>query len=225
MLAAVCAWYREPVAALDRMVRSLVGAVDVLVCLDGAWVEFPDAAESSPLEEHGAIKEAARAIGLDVWIPPPRLFESQVEKRAELYRIGAETGASHLLVLDADEWIERVDVDRLRAMLADSDRLLGTVHMAGPDGRMGVRRRVFSAREGLTVETAHNGVCTLSGRYLAGDGAYVPLETPVDLTGVLELGHDRGALRSKARNDADHMYRMVRRANQSERWKRERAQR
>lgn len=227
-IAACLAFWRESPETLTRCVSSLVGVCEYLVALDGPWDLMPhDSISADPAEVNAIIKAASAGAG-----KPNRLkasvhftqerWESQVAKRAELMRLGAETGCQFLMVIDGDEWIEFAhehDVhDKLEA--SELDVALVTSHRIG----MGVKtiyrpmRRIYRASTGVTVQTAHNGYVTADGRWLHGDPAYVTLEEPLDLDGSLVIAHDLEA-RTGPRRRAQLDYRANRRKERSERWR------
>lgn len=221
-IAVALSWYDEPEASLTRCVESLADVADVLVAYDGAWAEFPDARGFSTAAQTDAVYKAAAAIGVEVqhWAEAEP-WPSQVAKRAALYEHAADV-SDWVLVIDADEWISEA-AGSLRAELALGKALVAEVGLRHHDGarrKPGPARRLFSAAEGLTVERAHNGVRTKTGKWLTGDHAYVTLEPPLQLSHVVTIEHSNGADRSRERQVADNVYRNARRAKKLEQWRR-----
>lgn len=216
-IVAALPWYDEPVAFLDRCVRSLAGVVDELVAVDGRWEHFAD---DEPVLSHWtqarAIASAADAIGLDhrVWMGPT-VWKSQVAKRAALMELASEAG-DWILVIDADEYIARSQPGFIRPALRETELDVARVMLTDVRRSMPLRmaRRIF--RRGTTVERAHNGY-NLAGKWLHGDLARVRLEEALDLSKWLEL-HDDGGSRDALRIEKKQDYRTARARHRLETW-------
>lgn len=227
-IVAACAWYEEPPAFLDRMVRSLEGHVDSLVALDGAWYGFPGEATSTR-EERDTIRVAASEAGIPTRIvTPPRTWASQVEKRQALFRLAIhEQAADWVLVVDGDVWIERCDDGALWRSLELTDldvALVALTQMNGgwPHSELGPQERppqrhLFRAHPKLTVDKAHNGV-HVGLRWLAGDPAFVKLEPALDLSRVVHFAHDNQN-RGTERDEKARAYRKTRMQEGLESWR------
>ena len=217
-IVAALPWYDEPVAFLDRCVRSLAGVADELVAVDGRWEHYSD---TEPVLSHWtqaqAIARAADAIALDhrVWMGP-NVWGSQVAKRAALMELASEAG-DWILVIDADEYIANSLPGHLRPALQETELDVGlvgftTLNGSRPPSRI---RRIF--RRGTTVKTAHNGY-NLGGRWLHGDSAHVRLEDAVDVSAYVSMHDDCGA-RDELRTEKKRDYRQARARHRLEAWR------
>lgn len=116
-LAGMLVWWNEPADLLYQCVESCAGFLDRIVALDGGYRLTPGAGVRSPEDERDAIKDAARAAGLDVKVlTPDGVWNGQVEKRNWLIRYAANI-SEFVMPVDAD-WLLRGDPDKLRAELA-----------------------------------------------------------------------------------------------------------
>lgn len=171
VIGALC-WFHEPAAALERLVRSLEGVVDELVCLDGPWQHFPHRHLRSPDDQAASLRETAAEIGLPLQLlGGDQLFDSQVAKRSLLYSTAAARG-DWLLVVDGDEEIGHHD-PALRQLLAATPLQVGSVPIrrVSSDPRRDLERsarRLFRTEHGLSVMETHNGIVTDDGLWLAG---------------------------------------------------------
>lgn len=226
-IVAACAWFEEPVDFLDRMVRSLAGHVDELVCLDGAWQGF-DGGASSGREERDTIRAAALETDLPVEVRVPgQAWESQIEKRAALFRLAiAECGADWVLVVDGDVHVAHCDDHALRQSLALTDRDVATVtvtqmNQAWPYSEMPTndvaQRHIYRGHPKLTVEMSHYGI-RIGNRWLNGDASHVTLEPALDLSRVVRFAHDNQN-RGHERNMKARKYRQSRRDRRLEMWR------
>lgn len=221
-IAALLAWYDEPIPMLTRCIRSLAGVADVLIAFDGRWSLFPGESETSSKMQYVAVMAAAEDADL-LLVTASRGWETQVEKRAALFAAARDVSADWALIMDADNYVERADAAALRAELERTER---DVLMAAVNGRShdrkrpygGAVRRLYRVLPGLTVARAHNGYVTGDGRWLLGDHAYVELEPAETLPAdVLTIGHD-DTLRDIDRNAARTTYRVARRQAREEVW-------
>lgn len=225
-IAAVLVWFDETTETLDRCITSLAGVADRIVALDGPWHPFPHETCASDRDQHDAIRDAAAATGAfeSVTVMPARRpWRSQVAKRAAALELARIVGSDWLLVIDADEHVERCDPDELRRRLAATRRDVAEVCFRTYGG--GVRftksveiRRIYRAASGVTVETAHNGYRTSDGRWLHGDGRHVRRETAVNVSDALAIAHDRDA-RGSERQLARATFIAERKRLKTESWK------
>ena len=216
-IVAALPWYDEQPSWLDRCVRSLKWVVDELVAVDGRWELYDeDAPILSHWEQGVAINKAAYAVGLDCSVHVPgRVWPSQVAKRAATMALCADSGADWVLVIDADEYVAKME-HGWRAKLLDTEldvALVGchALYEQMPDRRL---RRFF--RAGTTVETAHNGY-RYQGRWLHGDSAKVHLADALDLSDHLLL-HDDSGRRQPERELKAMDYRRARARQRVEVW-------
>lgn len=227
IVAALC-WFLEPPEFLDRLVRSLDGVADELVALDGPWADFPHDHHYSTPEEYDAIDEAASAISLRHRIvQQPAPFENQPQKRSELFRLAIDVfGADWVLVVDGDEVCTLADMEAVRASLELTDRdvveaMTVPMNRIWPYSEMPSHpkpmRHMYRGIPGLEVRYAHNGIVTPDGRWLHGDQAYVRRAPSLDLSRVLQFGHDNDA-RSAERRAARKAERRARQRSRSEAW-------
>ncbi len=221
-LTACLCWFDEPVELLERCVRSLAWADD-LVAVDGRWEHFGevDAPALSSDAEAEAIERAAKEAGLQLLlIRQKTVWPAQVAKRDFMAQAALALGADWPFVIDADEYVAAVDPASLRMALMTTDRDVATVmHRRGAPAQQGPRpiRRLYRASTCITVGPAHNGWRTADGRWLNGDTARVPLEEPLDLSSYLEIHHPLGE-RSRARQRTDELYCSARRRLHLEAW-------
>lgn len=229
MTIAVCvAWYDEPLESLERCIRSTRLLADTIVTYDGRWEAFDDDGPvHSPDDQRALVRDLVAELYpttgyvMETYSKP---LKSQVDKRARLYRTGANV-ADWIFALDADEHLEHCDLDQLTATLATTDLLSGLAGMRtdhGPSARRGLHPtpRLFAGRHGLTVEHYHNGIRTTepTPRWLAGDPAYITIEATLDLTSSIRFFHSQGVDRSRDREARDRLYRRKRLATKQERW-------
>lgn len=212
--AALC-WFDESAEFLTRCVSSLEGLVDAIVAVDGAWELFDGRAWSPDLQQW-AIKTAAfkAGIGCEVIVPPQR-WRSQVEKRAKAMEAAGD-GSDWVFVIDADEYVEAVDVQTVRAELEHSalhvaevtHRNLDLDPSYNPDPpRAGLTRRFY--REGSTVIVVHSGYVR--------NGEYLHASDAVDLRESVAIVHDNWN-RGDARNRRSRDYRKARQREGVEVW-------
>lgn len=223
-IASLLCWYDEDPSMLAAHVASLpLASVDLLVALDGAYADYPGGMVQSPTEQYKALFLAAESAGVDLHLVARHesepLFESEMEKRTELFRM-SEGQADWLIVLDADEVVINAPNDlRDRLSAADCD-VFEVPFLDDPHPTLGYaedadgepyvararhvkyRRSVFRAIPGIRVEGRHS-------RYIAGDGRILwgdPLwgDEPVPAKRMREFVFDhrsgqRGADRNIAR--------------------------
>lgn len=222
-IVAALAWYLEPPEFLDRLVRSLGGVVDELVALDGRWDLFNDQAGKSflsPSDETRAIADAGAAVGVRVNFGHVQgVWESQVAKRNALMRKACAIGATHVMVVDGDEWVSRCDGPGLRQALASSSAHVWRLAFMTEAGAMQGYpdqpiRRIYLASPSLRVELAHNGYRDDTG-WLHGDSAFVDLLPAEDLSVHLAMRHELMS-RGDERNAMRLEYRAGRRRDRLE---------
>jgi hypothetical protein len=226
-IAACVSWYDEPLESLERCIRSLTLAADVLVISDGRWRDFHDEGPTaSPREQRDLVWRAAIEAFPDAALIYERgrraAWASQIAKRAHLYSTAARI-ADWILVIDADEHLETCRRDELDATLAKTDRLVAQIGMRtvyGPSAPEGVwpMPRLFATVHGLDVEHSHNGIRTSDGRFLTGDPKYVSIEPSIDVTDLIRGYHSQGAERPHEREMRDRRYRRRRRETGAEGW-------
>lgn len=112
-IAAALCWYDEEPRILRRLVQSLAGNVDMLVSMDGAYLDYPGEL-TSPREQRDAMRSTIR----NEIVQPRRT--TQVGKRTALYRCAAEA-ADWILIIDADEELTVTDLRELRRRLDGFD--------------------------------------------------------------------------------------------------------
>lgn len=224
-----CCWYLEPPEFLDRLIRSLEPLVDALVFVDGPWKTFPHGVcVTSTTEEWQTILDASAAIGVPVEIVnSDRAYESQMQKRSALFRAAIDDmDADWVLVVDGDEVMTVCDVDAVRQSLELTDRdvveaMTVPMNRVRPFDRMPTyprpMRHMYRGISGLRVENAHNGIVTPDGRWLHGDQAFVRREPSLDLSRILQFGHDNEA-RPADRMEWRRMERDERRRVRAEEW-------
>lgn len=222
-IVATLAWYSESPAMLARCVRSLEGIADELIAVDGRWRHFNEEADDalSSDEEVEAIERAADEIGLPrMVIRMDEVWESQVAKRTFMCEAAAAADADWTFIIDADEYIEKVDVSALRGALETTplDAVM-IMHRRGAPALQNPQpiRRLYRTSTGVHCEIAHSGYRTKDGRWLQGDHAYVVLEPCLDLSAHLLLHHpvmDRSARRRQMAVD----FYMERRRLEIEKW-------
>lgn len=163
---ALLSWYNEKPEHLRRCVTSLKGFADVIVALDGAYGTFPDARRESPAEQRFALNDAAIEAGLSYALKTPHQAwrGGEVEKRAVLFRLGREAGATPddwFLIIDADMALTYFAPDVKEALAnVDPDVDVAEVRLQNVrvDGTISANhkfRSLFRALPGLTVERAH----------------------------------------------------------------------
>lgn len=216
-IVAALPWYDEQPSWLDRCVRSLKWVVDEVIAVDGRWDLYDDDAPILSHWEQGmAINKAAYAVGLDSSVHVPgRVWPSQVAKRAATMALCADSGADWVLVIDADEYVAKLE-HGWRARLLDTEfdvAMVGchALYEQMPDRRL---RRFF--RAGTTVKTAHNGYW-FQGQWLHGDSAKVKLAPALDLSDLLLL-HDDSGRRQPERELKAMDYRRARARQRVEVW-------
>jgi hypothetical protein len=105
IITAALPWWQELPEDLDRCVRGLGDIAHRVVALDGAYERYPKATPHSPKDQLAAIREAAKAVGIDcLIIQPDRLWAGQVQKRSHLLAAAA-VGSDWLVTVDADHVI------------------------------------------------------------------------------------------------------------------------
>jgi hypothetical protein len=203
-IVAGCVWFMEPPEFLSRLVLSLAPLADAFLAIDGPWDGFDHDLPCSTPEEHDAIAEAAAEIRMPLRVVQhDRVWESQVEKRSELFRVAIdEMDADWVLVVDGDEVLVDCDADAVRRSLELTDRDVVEA-MSVPMNRLWPYdrlpsyerpiRHMYRGLPGLRVERGHNGIVTFDGRWLHGDQAFVRREPALDLSRVLRFAHDNDA--------------------------------
>lgn len=212
--AALC-WYAETPETLSRCVKSLSGYCDRLVAFGGRWDGFP----SVPGDDTGVqIKAIMSSCEIDWNVYYDPLFDSQVEKRAEMMET-ASVDSDWVLVIDADEYIAEGDPEEFRAGLEQTDLDVARVYAYRVPMAYGrLIRRAYRTNPGfVTVKVAHNGYVSSDGRFLHGDLAYCDLEPAVDLGDTVRIAHDL-TCRDQTRKNARAAYLQFRRSGRVEVW-------
>lgn len=120
IVTAALVWCNELPEDLDRCIRSTAVIADRVVALDGGYRRYPNAMVRSPDDQVEAIREAAKAVGIECLIlQPDRLWAGQVEKRSHLM-MNASVGSDWVAIVDAD-WVISGDRDSARAYLESTD--------------------------------------------------------------------------------------------------------
>lgn len=216
IVAAALAWYAETPESLTRCVQSLAGYCDTLTALGGRWEGFPPVPKDNPEAQAQTIVDACEEIDIDYEVGLGS-WSSQVEKRAELMAQARE-GSDWVLVIDADEFIERGDPRLFRKGLAGTDRDVARIFTYRPPITYGRQvHRVYRSTTGVSVVTAHNGYVTSDGRFLNGNPCYVQLEPTEDLGELLVIAHDL-TCRIGTRKSARAEYLRFRRKEGIESW-------
>lgn len=205
MIVALICWYDEKPSWLAAAVSSSARICDHVVCVDGAFANYPRGrrASSSGQQEAALVAAEAAGVGITIHVPAQTWQGDQVEKRAFMFDAGRLTANSPddwFLIIDGDEVI--VDIpddifDRLSettcdvAEVAVVDRYDPSRRVTPPpNSRRGTPepmrcfRRLYRALPDLTVRGTHYGY-QATGRDLWRD---VPA---VDLTD-LRIDHRKG---------------------------------
>jgi hypothetical protein len=113
-------YFDEPLAHTQRLFQSIAGFVHEVVLLDGAYRLFPHEQPHTPMSQLEQVQTCGEILGIDMTvITCGEAWENQTEKRTELMNIAASAG-DFVLVIDADEWIDReaTDIEKMRYKLA-----------------------------------------------------------------------------------------------------------
>ncbi|HWT24538.1 MAG TPA: hypothetical protein VN213_13615 [Solirubrobacteraceae bacterium] len=232
-LVALLCWFDEKPEFLADTVRSLAAAqVDALVALDGAYRLYPasQGRQTSPVEQWNALVDAAYDTRLQWTMAEgkPGGWESECEKRTELFRLAERHDPDWYLVIDADEVILQAPADlkdRLAATGKDYADFLSlehtapTLHAESEDGAPIIlaqryvkpRRGLIRAVPGIVVGPAHYDYFTPDGRNLWGGEYGDPLQVR-----DMVIDH-RNRLRAPERMQAAIAYRDARDATGIER--------
>lgn len=156
-IAAALCWYDEDPRILRRLVRSLAGNVDILVTLDGPYLDYP-AGRVSPLEQGAAIQQDARLAMLphDSMIP---VADTQTGKRTHLYQHAAMQ-ADWILIIDADEELRVTDPRELRRRLDGFDAATVLVQTGAA---CAVHPRLIRSMDAITCGPEYHGMLSATG--------------------------------------------------------------
>lgn len=201
---ALLSWFDERTDWLAELVGSLAGVgVEHIVAVDGAYALYPQGRAQSGSEQANVVVSAAHGAGLGVTVHVPACpWPGEVEKRTALFALGhlvAEPGVDWLLVVDADELMDPVN---LKAQVEGStcdvaEVLLYERHDDHPDSRT-MTRRLFRAHPGGIR------VCGTHAHYVNGDGVQLWHGSSVtaDQLWDVRIRHraaERGRLRTERR--------------------------
>lgn len=164
-LVGLLSWFDEPTKDLERCIRSFHACgMTHLVCCDGAYGLFPGGAPVSDSRQHATITSVCNELAVDLRIYlPPRMWETETDKRATVFRIAerefATTLDDWLIVIDADEYVPAPR--DLRPMLATLTLDAADLHVDEPGGggnpaKQFEIRKLFRAIPGLTVRLNHH---------------------------------------------------------------------
>lgn len=199
----MCSWYDEDPRHLRRMVRSLRGAADVLVAVDGAYATFPDAKSESPQVQRWALADAARTTVPEYHLTSGAVWKSEVDKRAFMFDLARKAGATPddwFLIVDADMTVAQWSPEAREALEATG---LDVAEVRWRDAQIDGKlisdmtfRSLFRAIPGLTVERAHWLYIAPGNEFdarprflwLTPDGHISP-EPALDLTSHVTLHH------------------------------------
>lgn len=213
MIVALLSFYDETPAMLDQCIRSLEGAVDRLIALDGAYALYPGGTAKSPSPQQQTIIDAAEEVGITGQVVTPATVWAgqEIEKRNHLFALGeAETTSQDwYMVIDADETLTRFDPE-LHDWLTDSVFHVAQITLREYNGHTSAHRMYFRALRGLHVGDAHYHYLapnpTGNGNvWLWGDSATwaPPLAPALDLTATTVVQHHA---RPKVRHDKAQTY-------------------
>lgn len=123
IIAQVC-WFDEPVESLERCIASIEGLCTKAVFLDGRYRSFPGLYSTSHPDQYEAILAACGRSNIELSLPLGQEWESQCEKRTIMWNLAEQIGTvgyDYTLIIDADEYIDKIDVTRVRQTLAYGD--------------------------------------------------------------------------------------------------------
>lgn len=206
-LIAILSWFDEQPSWLAGVVAGLhVAEVSHVVAVDGAYALYPGGRAHSSMEQHGAIAEVCRQLGMGLTLHTPAepFFGNEVEKRSLSLRLAetvAEPFEDWYMVVDADDFVVSA-VDHMRR-LVETDCDAGDARFIEAYGDVPVGgcplRCFFRAIPGLAYEGNHYTVRAPDGRDL-----HDPREPAADLS-FLEIEH-RTRERSRYRKQAQQEY-------------------
>jgi hypothetical protein len=200
-IVALLSWYDEDPKWLLELVESLpLIGIRHLVALDGSYALLGARRHVSPVEQPLALLGAGEAAGVAVTVgAPPRPWESEMEKRAALFRMGEELveEGDWYFVLDADEVVRnRCDVG---SVLAETTAYAAKVTLWSKSPRKLRRsRRFFRAIPGLTVEGNHYTYVLPDGGRVWGNELEGPLLPAIQTAVNLEHRTEQRGLWRKA---------------------------
>lgn len=208
-LVALCSWFDEDPRWLRNMVLSLPRlGVDHLVALDGSYAQWPLARVRSSALEHSALRVACESVGIGHTIEASRTdpWQTEMEKRTHLFRMGDEQQADWFLVIDADTVVLHAQDVKRKLDGLEVDAAVSQFVEPHPDAthKQFEIRNFFRAIPGITVETNHYTYVTPDGRKLWGRH---PCEPAVEVPVMFE---HRSFLRPAKRFRASRTYYRVR---------------
>ncbi|OPZ65624.1 MAG: hypothetical protein BWY85_00445 [Firmicutes bacterium ADurb.Bin506] len=113
-------YFDEPLEHTNRLLQSISGFVHEVVLVDGAYRLFPHTDPRTDPDRIASIVGTGNMLGLVMnVVAPDKAWENQTTKRSYLMNLAASHG-DFVLVIDADEWIdrERTDIEKIRYKLA-----------------------------------------------------------------------------------------------------------
>ncbi len=118
-------YFDEPLEHTDRLLESLQGFVDGVVLVDGAYRLFPHDIPYTDEKRLNTIHETSVLLDLNMTIVSiETAWTNQTTKRSYMMNAAADAG-DYVLVIDADEWVDRE--------ATDIERLLYKINMHRPD--------------------------------------------------------------------------------------------
>lgn len=227
-LIGLLSWYDENPAWLSSSIISFAQAgMDHLVAVDGAYALLPGGKAASGFEQHEAILETCRTlgIGLTLHVPDQPWEGNEVEKRTFLFRLGqrfARARKDWFVVIDADEVVVKAPND-LKALLKnaeDYDAATVTFIERRPKTKKAEElaakfkweeesrfpiRIIFRTIPGIKCEGNHYTYVTPDGRTLWGNETVKGIAPALDLKGLFVVDH-RTNFRSLSRADRQKDY-------------------
>lgn len=211
---ALLSFFDEDPETLYSNVRSYGKIADHVIAVDGRYAHFPSPVDSSPDEQHDAIRSGCidGNMGLTVHRNETAWVDGEVEKRAFMFKLALERAhpmRDWFIIVDGDVSVASVN-DGWRDVLSASTADVGnvTVENRRIDNKVMnavAFRAMYRALPGLTCKFAHHYYLTQVGgvtRWLWHTPACRLSDEPcVDLTEHVTVHHrnlDRGADRAWA---------------------------
>lgn len=124
----VLSWYDESPAWLAAAVAGYGRFCDAIVACDGAYALFPGARPRSHPDQADAIVAACEAADVECVVHRPRdvYWGNEVEKRNQTLALAGSIRPDWVVVFDGDYLPMRVEPDRIRGELEQTDRNVAT---------------------------------------------------------------------------------------------------